>query len=84
MHRREHSTAPFWTVGPSHLRGGNPDQLRAGAARNLRRERRSRPHGCWDHLIVAPLWVRGPLVLGQQASPPHKHPPSYLSHGDLP
>jgi tRNA (guanosine-2'-O-)-methyltransferase len=24
---------------------------------DLRAERRSRPHGCWGHLIVAPLWV---------------------------
>jgi tRNA G18 (ribose-2'-O)-methylase SpoU len=23
----------------------------------LRRQRRVRQHGCWDHLIVAPLWV---------------------------
>lgn len=24
---------------------------------DLRRERRSRRHSCWDHLIVAPLWA---------------------------
>jgi tRNA G18 (ribose-2'-O)-methylase SpoU len=26
-------------------------------ARDIRRARRSRRHGCWDHLVVAPLWV---------------------------
>ena len=25
--------------------------------RDLRRRRRLRQHGCWDHLIAAPLWV---------------------------
>lgn len=25
--------------------------------RQLSRQRRVRQHGCWDHLIVAPLWV---------------------------
>lgn len=34
---------------------------RQGARRkspqDLRRERRQRRHSCWDHLIVAPLWV---------------------------
>ncbi len=24
--------------------------------RELRRQRRARPHRCWDHLIAAPLW----------------------------
>jgi tRNA G18 (ribose-2'-O)-methylase SpoU len=33
-----------------------PDQLRRG--------RRGRPHGCWDHLIVAPLWVAYQANLG--------------------
>ena len=30
----------------------------------LRAERRRRPHGCWDHLIVAPLWVAYQANLG--------------------
>jgi tRNA (guanosine-2'-O-)-methyltransferase len=30
----------------------------------LRRQRRYRPHGCWDHLIVAPLWVAYEANLG--------------------
>lgn len=30
----------------------------------LRGERRRRPHGCWDHLIVAPLWVAYQANLG--------------------
>jgi tRNA (guanosine-2'-O-)-methyltransferase len=33
-------------------------------ARDLRRVRRSRSHGCWDHLIVAPLWVAYKANLG--------------------
>ena len=30
----------------------------------LRRQRRIRQHGCWDHLIVAPLWVAYGANLG--------------------
>jgi tRNA (guanosine-2'-O-)-methyltransferase len=30
----------------------------------LRRARRSRQHGCWDHLLVAPLWVAYKANLG--------------------
>lgn len=30
----------------------------------LRAERRQRPHGCWGHLIVAPLWVAYQANLG--------------------
>jgi tRNA (guanosine-2'-O-)-methyltransferase len=33
-------------------------------ARDLRRVRRSRSHRCWDHLIVAPLWVAYKANLG--------------------
>lgn len=33
-------------------------------ANELYRERRCRPHGCWDHLIVAPLWVAYEANLG--------------------
>lgn len=32
--------------------------------RQLRRERRIRQHGCWDHLVVAPLWVAYGANLG--------------------
>lgn len=32
--------------------------------RDLRRSRRPRQHGCWDHLIVAPLWVAYGANLG--------------------
>ena len=32
--------------------------------RDLRRARRSRRHGCWDHLVVAPLWVAYQANLG--------------------
>lgn len=30
----------------------------------LRRQRRRRQHGCWDHLIAAPLWVAYEANLG--------------------
>lgn len=33
-------------------------------SRDLRHARRSRRHGCWDHLIVAPLWVADRANLG--------------------
>jgi tRNA (guanosine-2'-O-)-methyltransferase len=32
--------------------------------RDIRRGRRRRQHGCWDHLIVAPLWVAYEANLG--------------------
>lgn len=32
--------------------------------RDLRAQRRTRPHSCWDHLIVAPLWVAYDANLG--------------------
>lgn len=32
--------------------------------RDLRRTRRRRQHGCWDHLIAAPLWVAYGANLG--------------------
>jgi tRNA (guanosine-2'-O-)-methyltransferase len=31
---------------------------------DLRQRRRSRPHDCWDHLVVAPLWVAYRANLG--------------------
>ena len=31
---------------------------------DLRRERRTNRHGCWDHLVVAPLWVAYKANLG--------------------
>ncbi|MEV5831612.1 TrmH family RNA methyltransferase [Spirillospora sp. NPDC052242] len=30
--------------------------IRVRPARELRRQRRTRAHSCWDHLIAAPLW----------------------------
>jgi tRNA G18 (ribose-2'-O)-methylase SpoU len=33
-------------------------------ARDLRRQRRPRQHACWDHLVVAPLWVAYEANLG--------------------
>lgn len=32
--------------------------------KDLRQARRRRQHGCWDHLIVAPLWVAYEANLG--------------------
>lgn len=32
--------------------------------RDIRRVRRSRRHSCWDHLVVAPLWVAYQANLG--------------------
>jgi len=32
--------------------------------KELRRRRRDRRHSCWDHLIVAPLWVAYKVNLG--------------------
>jgi tRNA G18 (ribose-2'-O)-methylase SpoU len=32
--------------------------------RELRDQRRRRQHGCWDHLIIAPLWVAYGANLG--------------------
>jgi tRNA (guanosine-2'-O-)-methyltransferase len=32
--------------------------------RDVRRDRRRRQHGCWDHLVVAPLWVAYGANLG--------------------
>ena len=32
--------------------------------RDLRRRRRDRRHSCWDHLLVAPLWVAYKANLG--------------------
>jgi tRNA G18 (ribose-2'-O)-methylase SpoU len=45
-----------------HLPGG----VSATKARpqDLRRARRIRQHGCWDHLVVAPLWVAYRANLG--------------------
>jgi tRNA (guanosine-2'-O-)-methyltransferase len=32
--------------------------------RDIKRNRRIRQHGCWDHLLVAPLWVAYQANLG--------------------
>lgn len=34
----------------------NGPQVRVRTPHDLRRERRARPHSCWDHLVAAPLW----------------------------
>ncbi|MFI6523027.1 TrmH family RNA methyltransferase [Spirillospora sp. NPDC050679] len=41
--------------GAARPSGGAP-AIRVRPRRELRRERRRRPHPCWDHLIAAPLW----------------------------
>lgn len=61
--------------------------------KDLRRARRRRQHGCWDHLIVAPLWVAYEANLGTllrtcdavgacMALPDTAHYRAALSHGD--
>lgn len=54
---------------PSHGREEHrPPPLVSGAQKSrpgdLRRQRRPRQHGCWDHLIAAPLWVAYQANLG--------------------
>jgi tRNA G18 (ribose-2'-O)-methylase SpoU len=34
------------------------------AGRDIRRTRRTRGHGCWGHLVIAPLWVAYEANLG--------------------
>ncbi|MGH9054552.1 MAG: TrmH family RNA methyltransferase [Acidimicrobiales bacterium] len=59
----------------------------------LRRQRRPGPHGCWNHLIVAPLWVAYEANLGTllrtcdavgacMAVPPTAHYRETLRRGD--
>jgi tRNA (guanosine-2'-O-)-methyltransferase len=61
--------------------------------RDIRRNRRIRQHGCWDHLIVAPLWVAYEANLGTllrtcdavgacMAVPDSKHYRQALDRGD--
>jgi tRNA (guanosine-2'-O-)-methyltransferase len=61
--------------------------------RDIRRGRRQRSHGCWDHLVVAPLWVAFQANLGTLlrtcdavgaciAVPDTTHYRQALSHGD--
>jgi tRNA (guanosine-2'-O-)-methyltransferase len=39
-------------------------QIRVKTPKDLRRERRRTPHGCYDHLIAAPLWPYHGVNLG--------------------
>ena len=61
--------------------------------RDLRSQRRRARHGCWGHLIVAPLWVAYGANLGTLlrtcdavgaciAVPPTEHYREALDHGD--
>src|SRR5258706_7937069 len=38
--------------------------IRVRSRADIRRQRRSRAHGCWDHLIAAPLWPMHGANLG--------------------
>jgi tRNA (guanosine-2'-O-)-methyltransferase len=62
-------------------------------ARDIRRARRQRSHSCWDHLVVAPLWVAYGANLGTLlrtcdavgaciAVPATPHYREALAHGD--
>ena len=37
---------------------------RVTPAREIKRQRRRRPHSCWDHLVIAPLWPKYGVNLG--------------------
>ena len=37
---------------------------RVTPGREIKRRRRRRPHSCWDHLIIAPLWPKYGVNLG--------------------
>lgn len=39
-------------------------QIRARTRRDFARQRRARGHGCWDHIIAAPLWPLHGVNLG--------------------
>lgn len=61
--------------------------------KDLRRTRRRRQHSCWDHLVIAPLWVAYSANLGTllrtcdavgacMAVPDTDHYRAALAHGD--
>ncbi len=61
--------------------------------KQLRRQRRQQQHGCWDHLVIAPLWVAYTANLGTLlrtcdavgaciAVPASPHYREALDHGD--
>ncbi|MFI6677097.1 TrmH family RNA methyltransferase [Kribbella sp. NPDC050470] len=39
-------------------------QVRVRSPKDLRRQRRTRSHSCWDHLLIAPLWPKHDVNLG--------------------
>lgn len=41
-----------------------PNPMRVRTRSELRAARRRRPHTCWDHLILAPLWPKYGVNLG--------------------
>lgn len=68
-------------------------QTTACRPKDLRRNRRRRRHGCWDRLVVAPLWVAYGANLGTllrtcdavgacMAVPDTDHYRAALAHGD--
>ena len=48
----------------SKITANDAPRVRVRTPRDLRRERRNRRHGCWDHLIAAPLWPMHGANLG--------------------
>jgi tRNA (guanosine-2'-O-)-methyltransferase len=44
--------------------GGDQRPPRQRQPEDIRRQRRDRPHRCWDHLVVAPLFVAYEVNLG--------------------
>jgi tRNA (guanosine-2'-O-)-methyltransferase len=47
---------------PNRSAGARPARQRQPS--EIRQQRRDRPHGCWDHLVVAPLFVAYEANLG--------------------
>jgi tRNA (guanosine-2'-O-)-methyltransferase len=54
---------PFPSTGAS-CRAVSGAQIRVRSREELARQRRRRPHSCWDHLIAAPLWPMHGANLG--------------------
>jgi tRNA (guanosine-2'-O-)-methyltransferase len=67
MRARRRCGATAKRASHDHLEDARPRLVTPGAKtrpRDLRRTRRRRQHGCWDHLIAAPLWVAYEANLG--------------------
>jgi hypothetical protein len=57
--RRQDASYVFLEVHPARMSAGSKAR-----PKDLRRQRRRQQHSCWDHLVVAPLWVSYEANLG--------------------